>query len=255
MRDAVGGSGNTGGVGERRDSTKGFGGLGISDDGAVGGVDTDGILAFALARFESSVLSVVGCVVGAADTVVDVLAEDCGAGTCGVTSFEAESITTHEVMPFNNLRELTGLESIRKNDTTHWVTAQISTMGVHFSAKVIRSKVDQLLVDETDNLNVVWGLHELDTGEGTSRDEAGTTAGLSAPGNHLAFSVGDNRVGVRRGPQAEIIKTVQKRGLAKGSWAFSGRIAAVVTELLATNETSVSIDLFRDAGRVSEASF
>jgi len=74
LRDAVRGGGDTGGIGDRGDGTERFGRLGISDDGTVGGVDTDGVLAITLARFESSVLSVVGGVVGTADTVIDVLA-------------------------------------------------------------------------------------------------------------------------------------------------------------------------------------
>ncbi len=96
MRNTVRGSGNTGSVRDGGDGTEGFGRWGISDDGTVGSVDTDGVLVLAFARFECTVLSVVGCIVGTADTIVDVLAELGSVRAFRVADFEAEGVTTHE---------------------------------------------------------------------------------------------------------------------------------------------------------------
>lgn len=83
-------------------------------------------------------------------------------------------------------------------------THEISTVRVHLSSKVLRCNVDLGLVDEADNLDVIGGAHELHTLEGVVGDQTGTTAGLGAPCDHLAFGVGHEGVGVFRGPEAEI---------------------------------------------------
>ena len=56
------------------------------------GVDPREILVIAEAGFEGAILGVVGGVVGAADTVVDVLAEVGGGGVGRVAGFEAECV-------------------------------------------------------------------------------------------------------------------------------------------------------------------
>jgi hypothetical protein len=60
------------------------------------GVNAWIVLVVAEARFEGAVLGIVGCVVGASDTVEDVFAEMSGVGACGVARFEAEEIAAHE---------------------------------------------------------------------------------------------------------------------------------------------------------------
>ena len=45
-------------------------------------------------------------------------------------------------------------------------------MWVHLTTVIANSDVDLCLVDETDDLNVVRGFQELDTGYGTSGYEA-----------------------------------------------------------------------------------
>ena len=82
---------------QRWDRAEALRGLGVSQGGTRSiGVDTGEILIIAKAGFESAVLSVVGGIVGAADTVVDVLAEVGGIGVGWVAGFEAECVGAHE---------------------------------------------------------------------------------------------------------------------------------------------------------------
>lgn len=64
-------------------------------------------------------------------------------------------------------------------------------MRVELSSIVIGGHVDLCLVDETDKLNIVRGLDDLDTLENTVGNETGTMATLGAPGNFLTFGVTD----------------------------------------------------------------
>lgn len=63
---------------------------------AAGGVDTDGGHVITIADLEDTLLCVVGCVVCAPETVIDVLAESLLILAGGVTDFHAEAVTTHE---------------------------------------------------------------------------------------------------------------------------------------------------------------
>ena len=58
--------------------------------------------------------------------------------------------------------------------TTH----EVSTVGVKLSSTIVSLDVDLGLIDETDDLDVVGGLGELDTGEGTRGDKTSTVGGL-----------------------------------------------------------------------------
>lgn len=90
-------------VGHGRDSTEGFRRLGVCLDGTGRvGVDTGEGLAVSETRLEGSVLGIVGGVVEASDTVVDVLAVVGGVSTGGVADFEAELRTTHEAKQMNS---------------------------------------------------------------------------------------------------------------------------------------------------------
>lgn len=62
------------------------------------GVDPRVVLVVTEAGLERAVLRIVGRVVGASDTIVDVLAEGGGVGTRWVTYFEAELRYTHEAV-------------------------------------------------------------------------------------------------------------------------------------------------------------
>ena len=88
--------------------------------------------------------------------------------------------------------------------STHRTTHEVSTVGVKLSSTIVSLDVDLSLIDETDDLDVVGGLGELDTGEGTTRDEASAVALLGAPSDDLTLSVGDGRVGGGRSPETEV---------------------------------------------------
>ena len=69
-------------------------------------------------------------------------------------------------------------------------------MWVELSTKVGSLQVEHGLVEEGDNLEVGLRLEELHTLDGASGDDASATTGLGAPGDFLALSVGDRRVGL-----------------------------------------------------------
>jgi len=194
--------------------------LGVSHNLAVGGINTGEVLVLALARDEGSVLSSVGCVVGAADTVVDVLAELGSIRTGGVANLETELTATHEIVPFDDLLEgvvvaVVAGEAVRVDQASKRVTTQVGTMGIQFTTRVTVFDVNESLLDEADDLHIIGRPHELDTGEGALGYEPGTATRLGAPGNFLAFSIGDEGVGFARRPEAEVVEAIQERRLAE----------------------------------------
>jgi len=102
--DTVGRCGDLGLVWHGGDGTQRLGRLTVGLDLTVGiGVDTGVVLVVTLARLEGTVLGVVGGIVSTSDTVVDVFTEVSSVGASGVTSLETESVTTHEVVPLDDL--------------------------------------------------------------------------------------------------------------------------------------------------------
>lgn len=81
---------------------------------------------------------------------------------------------------------------------------QVSSVRIHLASGVTLHHVDFGLVHEADNLNVVWGLRKLDTGNGTVRDDTSTVPGLRAPGNHFALDLPDGSACLRGSPEAEV---------------------------------------------------
>ena len=171
------------------------------------GVDAGEILVGALARFERAVLGVVGGVVEASDTVVNVLTELGSIGTGRVTDLEAENITTHEIVPLDDLL-VAGVVSIRPTvrvyETTEGVTTEVSAVGVQLSSSVIFFEVDKGLVNESNDLEVVRGPHKLNALEGAGGDETRTVTGLGAPGNFFCFRLTDGGETLTGSPKAEI---------------------------------------------------
>lgn len=96
--------------------------MSVSDDSAIRGIDTREILVFTFTGLKCTVLSVVGGVVSTANTIVDVLAVVSGVRSFGIADLEAEGVTTHKVVPFDDLLELAG-ERGGEDDTSHWVSA------------------------------------------------------------------------------------------------------------------------------------
>lgn len=102
--DTVGRSGNFGLVRDGTNRTQRLRGLSVRLDLTVGiGVDAREVLVVTVANLECTVLGVVGSVVGTSNTVVNVLAVVGSVGTSRVTDLEAENVTTHEVVPFDDL--------------------------------------------------------------------------------------------------------------------------------------------------------
>jgi hypothetical protein len=129
------------------------------------------------------VLGVVRSVVGAANTIEDVLAVMSSVRFRRVASLEAESVSAHEVGPFNCLNWGSS-PCGREHDTTHRITTEVGTMGVHFTTIVTNCHIYLALVNEPDDLNVVRGLQVLQTGNGFSRNEACAVARLGTPSDH-----------------------------------------------------------------------
>jgi hypothetical protein len=67
-------------------------------------------------------------------------------------------------------------------------------MWVHLTTIIAISDVDLRLVDKTNDLNVIRGFQELDTGYSISGEEASPVPWLAAPCNHLALGVGYSRI-------------------------------------------------------------
>jgi len=124
-------------------------------------------------------------IVLAANTIIDVLAVGGSVRTSRVASLQTENISTHEVVPLDSLGPGAVGKCLGEDETAEGVTAFISTVGVHFTSRVIGGVVDLGLVDETSYLDVVLGLHELNTSQGTLGDDTGAVVGLGAPGDRL----------------------------------------------------------------------
>lgn len=107
------------------------------------------------------------------------------------------------LVPLNDLSPASA-KCLRVNKTTHGVTTQVGTVGVHLTSPVITGNIEELLTDEANDLDVVGGFHELDTLECTCGDDACATTGFGTPRHHLAFGVSDERAGVRRTPETEV---------------------------------------------------
>jgi len=180
------------------------------------GVDTGEVLVLTLARLEDAVDIGSGGVVLAADTVKDVLAKVLGVGAFGVACLEAENVAAHEVVPLLDLH--VRAKGVGEYETSERVTALVSTVRVHLSSTVICLEVDLGLVNVADDLDVVRGLHELDTGESASGNETSAAAGLGAPGDGLALDVANDTVGLRRAPDAKVIKAREKAVWHSDCW-------------------------------------
>jgi len=206
------------------------------------GVGTGEVNNVTLALLEDTVRSVVGDVVVATNTVEDVLAELVVIGVSGVTSLEAEAVTTEEEVPLDDLGGAAS-EGIGEDDTTHRVATEVGTVGVHLSSPVTLQNVDLGLVDEADSLNVGRSPDPLDTGESAFRDQASAVARLGAVGDHDTLDVTDFLAVLRGTPNAEVIQAVEVSSLAERILVLGGGVANVVTVLGTTDEVGVGINL------------
>jgi len=77
-------------------------------------------------------------------------------------------------------------------------------MRVHLSSRVIGREVGLGLVNETDDLDIVWRPHELDTLESTSGYKTRAMTRLGAPRDGLMLRLTDGGGSSRRTPNTEI---------------------------------------------------
>jgi hypothetical protein len=236
---AVGRRGCAGDVGDGGDRTLG---LAVSDGLAILDVGSGEVLDITLALFEDTILGVVGNIVVAANSVVDVLAVVPVVGVGRVASLEAEAVATEEQVPLDDLSGV-AVESIGEEETTHRVTTEISTVGVHLSSPVTLENVDLGLVDEADSLDVGLGLDPLNTGQGVGGNETRAVSGLGAPSDHDTLDVTDFLAVVRGTPDTEVIDTVKVGSLAVGGLGEGGFVANVETVLDTTDEVGVGVNL------------
>lgn len=95
-------------------------------------------------------------------------------------------------------------------------TYKILTVRVKLSSVIVSLDVDLGLVDETSDLDIIWGLDVLNTLEGAVGDDTSTATSLSTPSNLLTLSVRDSRVGLGRCPETEVCGRSQSRRVNKG---------------------------------------
>jgi len=224
ITDTVGRSGDLGLVWHGANGTQRLGRLSIGLDLTGGiGVDAGEVLVITFAGLESTVLGAIWGVIGASDTIENMLAEISSVGARRVANFEAETVTAHEVVPLDDLR-ITVVVAVRPSggvdETAEGVTTEISTVWVELSSKVISLEVDEGLVNKTDDLDVVWRLHKLNTPKGTSGDETRAMTRLGAPRDFLLFRLTDGSGTGRGCPEAEIVDRVKNGSLAEGLLVF-----------------------------------
>jgi hypothetical protein len=208
-----------------------------TDDTICTSEDANWVLVVAFAGEENIVGVVSRCVVLAANAIVDVLAETNSVVGIRITSLEAEHASTDEVVPRRSLGRKLGSaarEGGRVDEATNRVTTAVLASRVELATGVVRGKIEQKLVDVTSDLNVGWGLDELDASEGASGDKTSTVGGLGAPGYFKGLRVSDGNTGLGRTPKAEIIKRVDDGGLAEDVLGGIAGAAVVDAKLLAT---------------------
>ena len=227
--DAVGRSGDLGLVRDGGDCSQRLRGLSVGLNlTAWIGIDAGEVLVGALARFERAVLGVIGGVVEASDTIVNVFAVPGSVGTSGVASLEAEETSAKEtkiegmalgktarggesvgciLVPLDDLFVVGFIVTaprVREDETAKGVSSEISTVRVQLASRVVRLEVGLRLVDKTDDLDVIRGLHELNALESTAGDKAGAVTRFGTPCDSLVFCFADSGWTIGWSPDAEI---------------------------------------------------
>lgn len=219
----------------------------VRDDLSVASIDTDRVLVITKARLEDVGLVGSRSIVAAANAIVDVLAETDRVRSGGVASLEAELVTANEEGPGNALGWLSASSAGEAGgvaQATDGVTALVLASAVKLTAEVTVGKAKEDLVESASDLDVRRRLHELDSGEGTIRD---TTAAviLGAPCDLVRLGIANGGVGGGGAPEAEVVKGVEKDGLAERVLAGSCAIALIIT-VLGTARRRRGIGLERD---------
>ena len=103
---------------------------------------------------------------------------------------------------------LSGPKHIAVNETTDGVAVTVRAVVVELASLVATGNVDLGEVTLAGDLDVLGGLHKVDTFESALGHHAGAVSGLGAVGHHLAFSIAD-RLDSWRSPQAEVTDAVE----------------------------------------------
>lgn len=248
MGDTVRGSGHAGNV---RDTCDRACGLSVGRDAAIDSVGSREVLVLALAGLEGAIDGVVGSVIGATNTIEDVLAVVVSIRASRVAGLEAEEVVPDEIVPLNNLISRSS-EHVAIHNTSHRVTAEVSTVGVHLAPGIDSKDVDRSLVNEADSLDVVRSPHELHALQGIRRDQTCAMNGLGAVCDHDALNVSDFPTVLGWSPKTKVVDGVEVRSLTERVLSCGGSIANVVPVLVSTDETDVRVDTVRKVGRCRE---
>ena len=115
-------------------------------------------------------------------------------------------------------------------------------MRVELASIVTGRDVDLGEVTLARDLDVVRGLHKVDTGEGAIGNKTRPATALRAPRDLLTLGVTDGGAGLGGSPNTPVVEVVDKGSLAEGVDALGGGVAKVVT-LLGTTDTIIGIRL------------
>lgn len=77
-------------------------------------------------------------------------------------------------------------------------------MRIHLSSCIIGPEVCLSLVDKTNDLDVVWGPHELDALESAGGDKTGAATRLGTPRDRLMLGLTDGGRAIRWRPNTKI---------------------------------------------------
>ena len=110
-------------------------------------------------------------------------------------------------MPLNYLLVIilvAAAPSIRVDEATKGVSSEIGTVRIHLTSRVVGLKVHLCLINKTDDLDVVGGLHELNTLERSIGDKASSVAGFGTPRDGLVLGLTNSGGTFRWSPETEI---------------------------------------------------
>jgi len=96
--------------------------------------------------------------------------------------------------------------SVRVDETSKGVPSEIGAVRIHLTSRVVGLEVHLCLVDKTDDLDVVGGLHELNTLERAIGDKAGSVTGFGTPRDGLVLGLTNSGGTFGWSPETEIWK-------------------------------------------------
>jgi len=224
---------------------------------AVGGINANRIHVVRLAYFKDICWICTRSYELATSTIEYIVAINARVCYGRVTNLETEDVGAHEVMPAMDLLKrivvaIVARETVRVNQSSKRIAAQISAERIEFTAVIVRRKAYVHLIDVTGEENIRRGTEDLDPCKRARGHNARTVAWFGAVGHCFGFHITNSLVLVGRRPKAEIVDMVQHRELAVRVGAFSSAVAFGVAKLRAT-ACWVGVDLVGNLIRVREA--